>query len=78
MEYNLQKTIESSFMTPVMGHSGQRLTATPAMDYVNPGIGAEINQFSFLVPLHSTKQMHTIQKVVDQEQEGSGNTDENK
>ena len=76
MEYNLQKTIESSFMNPIMGHSGQRLTSTPATDYVNPGVGAEINLFSFYVPLHSTKPLHLIQKIVPQEQEGSGNIDE--
>jgi hypothetical protein len=77
MEFNLQKTIEHSFMNPLMGHSGQRLTSTPATDYVNPGIGAEINMFSFNVPIHSTKSLHSIQKVHDQEEEqeqhGSGN-----
>jgi hypothetical protein len=73
MEYNLQKTIEPSFMSPVMGHLGQRLSATPATDYVNPGIGGEINQYSFLVPLHSTKQEHSIEKVIDQDQIGLGN-----
>ena len=73
MEYNLQKTIESSFMSPIMGHLGQRLSATPASDYVNPGIGAEINLFSFLVPLNAPKSLHSIDKVVEQEQEGSGN-----
>ena len=60
-------------MNPIMGHSGQRLTSTPATDYVNPGVGAEINLFSFYVPLHSTKPLHSIQKVVQQEQAGSGN-----
>jgi hypothetical protein len=75
MEFNLQKTIENSFMNPLLGHSGQRLTSTPAIDFVNPGIGAEINMFSFYVPIHSTKSLHSIQKVSDQkeEQEGSGN-----
>jgi hypothetical protein len=76
MEYNLQKTIETSFMNPIMGQSGQRLTSTPATDYINPGIGAEINLFSFYVPLHSTKPLHSIQKVVQQEQEGSGDISE--
>ena len=60
-------------MNPLMGHSGQRLGSTPAIDYVNPGIGAEINMFSFYVPVHSTKSLHSIQKVSEQEQEGSGN-----
>jgi hypothetical protein len=73
MEYNLQKTIENSFMNPIMCPSGQRLSSTPATDYVNPGIGAEINMFSFYVPIHSTKPLHSIEKISDQEQEGSGN-----
>jgi hypothetical protein len=72
MEYNLQKTIENSFMTPMLGQSGQSLTTTPAIDFVNPGIGCEINQFSFYVPLNSTKEIHTIEKVTDNEQEGLG------
>ena len=70
MEYNLQKTLDSSFMSPVVGHLGQRLSSTPAIDYVNPGIGAEINLFSFYVPLHTTRPLHSIQKIVENEQEG--------
>jgi hypothetical protein len=73
MEFNLQKTIENSFMNPLMGQSGQRLSSTPAIDYVNPGIGAEINMFSFYVPTHSIKSIHSIEKVHQQQQEGSGN-----
>jgi hypothetical protein len=76
MEYNLQKTIEHSFMNPIMGQSCQRLSATPATDYVNPGIGGEMKLFSFYVPLRSAKPLHAIQKVVPQEQEGSGNIEE--
>ena len=78
MEYNLQKTIEPSFMNPILGHCGQRLTSTPATDFVNPGIGSQINLFSFYVPLNSTKPIHTIEKVNEneQEQEGSGNTEQ--
>ena len=82
MEYNLLKTLDSSFMSPVMGHIGQRLSSTPATDHVNPGIGAELNLFSFYVPLHSTRPLHSIQKIVENEQEGLGkvnkdNTDDN-
>jgi len=76
MEYNLQKTLDSSFMSPVVGHLGQRLSSTPAIDYVNPGIGAEINLFSFYVPLHTTRPLHSIQKIVENEQEGLGQINE--
>jgi hypothetical protein len=76
MEYNLQKTIEPSFMSPMMGQTAQRLTSSPATDFVNPGIGGEINMFSFYVPLHSTKPIHTIEKKMEKEQEGLGQTDE--
>jgi hypothetical protein len=63
-------------MSPVMGHIGQRLTSTPATDHVNPGIGGELNLFSFYVPLHATKPLHSIQKIVETEQEGLGKVDE--
>jgi len=43
---------------------------------VNPGIGAEINLFSFYVPLHSTRPLHSIQKIVENEQEGLGQINE--
>ena len=76
MEYNLQKTIEPSFLNPILGQSGLRLTSTPANDFVNPGIGSEVNLFSFYVPLHVTKSIHTKQKVIEKEQEGLGNNEE--
>jgi len=66
----LQKTIENSYVSLKTGHLGKRLSATPATDYFNPGIGAEINLFSYPLPLHS---LHAIEKVVDKELEGSGN-----
>ena len=76
MEYNLQKTIEPSFMSPILGQSGQRLTSTPATDFVNPGIGCEISLFSFYIPLNATKPIHTKQKILENDQEGLGNTEE--
>ena len=63
MEYNLLKTIEpsvSSFYVP--NESYPRLTAYPATDYVNPGLGQICRLYSFYVPLYAQKSLYSVQK----------------
>ena len=80
MEHNLLKTIESNF-SPfyVPKEKYPRLTAYPATDYVNPGLGQICRIYSFYVPLYSHRNLHSIEKKVEstaaETQEGFGNVD---
>ena len=74
MEYNLLKTIESSYGGNfVPNERNPRLSPFPAIDYVNPGVGQICRLHSFYVPLYSTKNLHEKQKKNALENmEGSG------
>ena len=78
MEYNLLKTIEPNWASTALPPTLPRLTAFPATDYINPGLGQISRLFSFYVPLHSQTHVHTVQKKVNSiNLEGSG-ADSNK
>ena len=63
MEYNLQKTIEPNLLMHSMPNSTYpSLSAYPATDYVNPGIGQISKLYSFIVPLHNHQFQHEIRK----------------
>jgi hypothetical protein len=66
MENKLLKTIESSisaFYCP--NETLPRLTAFPATDFVNPGLGQISRLYSFYVPLHSQRNLFSLQKKVE-------------
>ena len=77
MEYNLLKTIESSFGANfVPNEKYPRLSSFPAADFVNPGLGQICRLHSFYVPLYTTKNLHEKQKINTLENlEGSGSID---
>ena len=74
MEYNLLKTIESSFRANfVPNEQYPRLSPFPATDYVNPGVGQICRLHSFYVPLYTRQNLHEKQKKNAIENlEGSG------
>lgn len=69
MDYTLQKLIVPA---PTHYQPKRFLRSDPAKDYVNPGIGGAIQMFSFHVPLYSNKSLLQKQKLISNEQEGSG------
>ena len=78
MEYRLLKTIEPTlggFLCP--SEAFPRLSAFPATDFVNPGLGQISRLYSFYVPLYNARSLHTIQKKMSEvgaeNLEGSGN-----
>jgi hypothetical protein len=62
MEYNLLKTIEPNLGLMMSNETLPRLTAYPATDYVNPGLGQITRLFSFYVPLYTQRDLHLTQK----------------
>jgi hypothetical protein len=83
MEYKLLKTIQSAqggLLVPK--ETMPRLTAYPANNCVNPGLGQIARLYSFYVPLYSRSNLHTISKIepnVDALlQEGKGDESEQK
>ena len=78
MEYNLLKTIESNIGQFVPNESYPRLSAYPANDFVNPGLGQICRLHEFYVPLYAQPNLHAKQKKEPLENlEGSG-IEENK
>ena len=75
MEYNLLKTIESSIGGQfVPNETYPRLSAYPANDFVNPGLGQICRLHEFYVPLYAQPNLHAKQKKEPLENlEGSGN-----
>ena len=70
------KTIEPNWATTVLPPTLPNLTAFPATDYINPGLGQISRLFSFYVPLHSQNHLHTVTKKVNTVNlEGSGSDD---
>ena len=74
MDYNLQKWLSPSFYNP----NHQQLTPYPSQDYVNPGLGQIVQNYSFYQPLYLQPSMHVITKKVDPglTLEGRGNETE--
>jgi hypothetical protein len=80
MEYNLQKTIEPNLkMHMCPSSSNPRLTAYPANDFINPGIGNISKLYSFYVPIHTQSFKHEIKKNGEEnlktDQLGGGDVD---
>jgi hypothetical protein len=80
MDPNLQRFIDpNSYMTSFTSRHG-RLTSTPAIDYISPGVGLTTRLYSMYVPLYSQKPKYSISKETQVEketnlqQEGSGNS----
>jgi hypothetical protein len=81
MEYRLLKTIESSQFSLLPKETLPRLSAYPANNCVNPGLGQIARLYSFYVPLYSNRSLHSISKnepnvepnVEAIDQEGTGN-----
>ena len=65
MEYNLLKSIESR-VSPfyIPNQTLPKLTAFPSTDFVNPGLGQISRLYSFYVPLHSHKSLHSHEKKI--------------
>jgi hypothetical protein len=61
MEFNLEKWLTPSFYNPQQ----QQLTPYPSVDYVNPGIGHIVRNYSFYQPLFTQRNTHAIDKKVD-------------
>jgi len=79
MEYNLLKQIEPNFLTPMANSTYPTLSAYPAIDYVNPGLGQISRLYSFYVPLFNNDSTYKIEKTTGSkvsEQLGSGVTTE--
>ena len=74
MEYSLLKTIENSVgILPIPNERFPRLTAFPANECVNPGLGQIARLHAFYVPLYSNPNLHEIQKKnLLENLEGSG------
>jgi hypothetical protein len=76
MEYNLLKTIERPMALLMPQETLPRLTPFPATDFVNPGLGQISRLYSFYVPLYTQKNIHTIEKQIEVQDntnlEGSG------
>ncbi len=76
MEFRLLKTIEATQRTLLPKETLPRLTAYPANNCVNPGLGQIARLYSFYVPLYSNRNLHSISKnapdVDAVDQEGSG------
>ncbi len=62
MEYRLLKSIEPSQGTLIPKEKLPRLTAYPANNCVNPGLGQIARLYSFYVPLYSNPNLHSISK----------------
>jgi hypothetical protein len=81
MDWYLQRQINPNFYHPKGKHfpsfasSNFRLPANPANNYVTPGIGQVTKLYSFYVPTHNQKPIHSINKETHStlNQEGSGN-----
>lgn len=79
MEYSLLKTISTPLpylksYTPYV-----RLTSTPNIDLVNPGVSQSVRLFSFYVPLGSNHNPYEISKIDTKKlnnQEGFGELDD--
>ena len=63
MEYSVAKTISGFSSAPIVV-KGSHLVSTPSKDYVNPGVGASISMFSYLIPSYS-KNFLEIQKQIE-------------
>jgi hypothetical protein len=61
MDYSLAKWLIPSFCSPQQ----QQLTPYPSIDYVNPGIGQIVQNFSFYQPLYLQSNAHAIGKKID-------------
>lgn len=76
MEYKLLKTIEPNLSLTVPNEMMPRLSAYPANDFVNPGLGQISRLYSFYVPLHA-RSLHSETKtepnVSAVTQQGGGN-----
>ncbi len=77
MEYNLLKRIEPNFVNPIANSTYPLLTSTPAIDYINPGIGQISRLYSFYVPLFNNESTHKIEKETEQLGSGVDNNSEN-
>jgi hypothetical protein len=62
MEYRLLKSIEPTQGILLPKETLPRLTAYPANNCVNPGLGQIARLYSFYVPLHSNPNLHSISK----------------
>lgn len=78
MEYNLLKSItpQLSYLQPLTPYI--KLTSTPALDHINPGIGQSVRLYSFYVPLASNFNPYEIKKLdskLIKEQSGFGDVE---
>ena len=73
MEYNLLKTIERPMALLMPTETLPRLTPYPATDFVNPGLGQISRLYSFYVPLYTQKNIHAIEKKVENVDNLEGN-----
>jgi|LakMenEpi03Aug12_release.lakeMendotaPanAssembly.Ray.scaffolds.fasta_scaffold1258993_1 hypothetical protein len=69
------RTNRSNFYHPSFVSSSFRLPASPANNYITPGIGQITKLYSFYIPTHRQKPTHSINKEIHSNlnQEGSGN-----
>jgi hypothetical protein len=78
MDYFLQRQITSNGLNPNFTRTNVRLPATPANNFITPGIGQITKLYSFYVPTHTQRAVHSINKEIHSKlnQEGSGNSEE--
>jgi hypothetical protein len=75
MEYKLLKTIERPMCTLMPNETLPRLSPYPAFDFVNPGLGQISRLYSFYVPLHTRKNLHSIEKKIENVNTDTANLD---
>lgn len=67
MEYSLLKQLEPNIGHLFPNSTHPQLSAYPALDFVNPGIGQLARIHNFIVPLHAQDTLHLIEKENDLE-----------
>lgn len=67
MEYSLLKQLEPNIGHLFPNSTHPQLSAYPALDYVNPGIGQLARIHNFIVPLHAQDNLHLIEKQITEQ-----------